>query len=388
MHILHVTPYYAPAFAFGGVVRAVEGMARALTERGHTVTVLTTNALTRYESIDELEAMIDGVRVIRVPNVSLKLRADANLSTPLDMRRLAPDVISPADVIHCHEFRTSENVIVTPLAQRLSTPLVLSPHGTLTHETGRGALKALWDRAISPSMARRFAGVIGLSDDETEDARAAWQRFGATHTAFATIPNGVDADEFASADPRAGAAFRQQYGLGDAPMVLFMGRLHRRKGIDVLIDAFEDLDHPRAKLVIAGADEGILDAIQPHLNERVQYVGFLDSDARRSALAAADVFALPAVGEGLPMALLEALASGVAVLISPDCHLPDVETANAGLIVPSTVDDVIGALRGLLDDPDLRRVMGQNGRALIREKFTWASVAARLEAFYGGLIEG
>lgn len=382
MHILHVTPYYVPAFAFGGVVRAVEGMARGLVQRGHTVTVLTTDALTRESRIAESEAIIDGVRVIRAANASLTLRGAANLSTPFAMRRIAPDLIYAVDIVHCHEFRTAENLIVTPVAARLHKPLVLSPHGTLRHDTGQSTLKIMWDRLISPRMARRFAGVIGLTDAETDDSRAAWSRFGAHHTRFVTLPNGVDADEFASLDAAAGESFRRAHAISNAPMVLFMARLHPRKGLDVLIDAFERLHHPSAVLMIAGADEGMLRRVRPRFSARVRYIGYLDAGERRAALAAADVFALPATGEGLPMGVLEALAAGVPVLISPDCHLPQVETFDAGMIAAPTADDVHAALAHLLHDSAARARMGENGRALVRAHFTWDQVAAQLESVY------
>src|SRR3954463_14373925 len=86
LNLLHLTPYYAPAYAFGGVTRAVEGMARALAARGHSVTVLTTDALSQTERYrGALDIDQDGVRVVRVPNRSVMLRGRLNLSTPLGM---------------------------------------------------------------------------------------------------------------------------------------------------------------------------------------------------------------------------------------------------------------------------------------------------------------
>ncbi|MCS7070873.1 MAG: glycosyltransferase, partial [Anaerolinea sp.] len=138
MRIVQVTPYYAPAYAFGGVVRAVEGLTRALIQRGHTVTVLTTDALTpttRYPgpSVEHL----DGVQIIRVPNLSIWLRGRLNLSTPLHMRRCGDAAIAAADIVHLHELRTLEAQIAVPLAVRAGVPVVLSPHGTLDRRTGR-----------------------------------------------------------------------------------------------------------------------------------------------------------------------------------------------------------------------------------------------------------
>src|SRR5262245_46498926 len=113
LKILHVTPYYAPAYAYGGVVRAVEGMAMAMARRGHQVTVLTTDALdptARYTG--PMDEQRDGVRVLRARN--LIPRGQTNLSTPNTMQPIAHDLLPAADIVHCHEFRTVENLLVTP----------------------------------------------------------------------------------------------------------------------------------------------------------------------------------------------------------------------------------------------------------------------------------
>jgi glycosyltransferase involved in cell wall biosynthesis len=380
MHILHLTPYYAPAYAFGGVVRSCEGMARALIRRGHRVTVLTTDALNQTQrSTNPEDEILDDVRVVRVPNASVWLRGRANLSTPLVMRNHARELMPGVDVIHCHEFRTLENLLVTPIAASLNKPLVLSPHGTLTRETGRSALKAVWDRLLSPSVAGRFAHVVGLSPAEVDEVKALWQSFGA-QVSFSAIPNGVDPQDYVNLAGR--AAFRERYGLGDAPVCLFMGRLHPRKGVGLLVEAFKTANVPGARLVIAGPDEGMLSTVQPMLDERIVVTGYLGGADRLAALAAADMLALPAVGEGLPMVVLEAMAAGLPVIVSPGCNLPEVEQYGAGIQVEVAFEPLRDAMRLLFTDSNKRVMMGTAARKLITEHFTWDSVAAKLEAVY------
>lgn len=379
LNLLHVTPYYAPAYPFGGVVRAVEGMARALTARGHQVTVLTTDALDPQRRIDNpVDETVDGIDIVRARNW-LK-RGTLNLSTPFNIRQLAPDLVSWADVIHCHEFRTVENLLVTPLARKAGKPLVLSPHGTLSHETGRGAVKAAWDALFSRAMARRFNTVIGLTQTEAEETRAFWSEWSANNTHFAVVPNGVNAADFEHLPGR--ESFRQQYGLGDSVVCLFMGRLHPRKGPQLLAQAFIQAKVSNARLVIAGPDEGALALIQPYMDERIVLTGYLDGTARLAALAAADVFALPAVGEGLSMALLEAMAVGLPVLITPGCNLPEAAASGAGLEVERAVSALSAGLQTLLSDADARLRMSAAARRLVRERFTWDAVAAHLETVY------
>ena len=166
MRILHLTPYYAPAYAFGGVARAVEGMARAQVKRGHDVTVLTTDALDqRRRHRGPRDEAVDGVRVLRRPNVWPGLRGRLNLSTPRGMKQAAEAILRERSMsLHVHEFRTLENLLVTPVAQRLGKPIVLSPHGTLNLSTGRGRLKTAWDRLLSPGVALRVDHIVALSE--------------------------------------------------------------------------------------------------------------------------------------------------------------------------------------------------------------------------------
>ena len=385
MNLLHVTPYYAPAYPFGGVVRAVEGLAVALAARGHKLTVLTTDAGSRSGRVDApAEEVRDGVSVIRLRNRAPKLRISANLSTPAGLAGMARSLLPGMDLVHLHEFRTVEALQVTPEAVRAGVPIILSPHGTLTLETGRSFLKSRWDQLLSRRVADHLAAVVALTDAEAEDVRLLWARLGRTPPPLHIVPNGVNpADVTPSAPARAG--FRRRYELGDAPVCLFLGRLHARKGVDVLAQAFLAANIPDTRLVIAGPDEGMQHRLEELGDPRIVLTGYLDADQRLAALAAADVFALPATGEGLSMAALEALAAGLPVILSPGCNLPEVEPAGAGLEVEPALEPLTAALRLLLNDHELRLRMGAAARTLVESRFTWAHVAEQMEAVYATL---
>lgn len=392
MRIVQVTPYYAPAYVFGGVVRAVEGLTRSLIRRGHAVTVLTTDTLTpTARHPGPLTETLDGAQIIRARNLSVALRGRLNLSTPFGLRSFA-DVIAAADIVHLHELRTLEAQLVVPLAARSGVPIVLSPHGTLDRSTGRPMLKRLWDRWLTPRAARPIAAVIGLTDDETADALTLWRDLDLPAPLTFTVPNGIDAAEFAALDgSKVGVTFRQRHAIADdAPVVLFLGRLHPRKGIDALVRAFRALADPTAHLVIAGPDEGMQAALETLAADdaRIHFTGYLDARARLEALAAADIFALPAVGEGLSLAALEALAAGVPAILSPGCHLPQAAEAGAALIAGDRADQIppdaalTGALRDLLSDAARRARMSAAARRFIASGYTWDAVGERLESVY------
>ncbi len=384
MNILHLTPYYAPAWTFGGVPRAVEGMARALVRRGHRVTVLTTDALTADAGrAGPAEEVRDGVRVLRVANLAPRLRRQFNLSTPLRMSAVARKLLPQLDIVHCHELRTLENLLVTPGAAAAGLPLLLSPHNTLSHTTGRTALKVLWDRSVGPGLAQRFSHVIGLTDVEVAELRAHWPGH---NTPFSVIPNGIDLADFA--DLGDGTAFRARWQLGAGPLCLFMGRLHEGKSLQPLIEAFHLTQRADARLVIAGPDEGMRARLELLLDERMRLTGLLTGQERLDALAAADLLALPSLYEGLPMVALEAMGAGLPLILAPGCNLPQAAARGAALEVPPQPRPLAAALEQLLADAPLRAQMGRRGHALVRESFTWDAIALRYEAVYRALLDG
>ena len=389
MRILHLSPYYRPAYAFGGVARAVEGMAGALAARGHQVTVLTTDALDQKRRYDgAADEWIDGVRVLRRPNAAPWLRGRLNLSTPRGLKKTAAAILPNVDALHVHEFRTAENLLTLPLAQTLGKPIVLSPHGTLALGVGRSRFKAGWDRLFSGRVARRIDHVNALTETELDDAKKLWQALGQSQMpTFSVIPNGIHLRHFA--DLPDDADFRRRYGLGEMPTVLFMGRLQRRKGLDALIQAFQQADVEHSRLLIAGPDEGMMKAIQALAagDERIVIAGYLSGEERRRALAAGDVFALPAVGEGLSIAALEAMAAGMPVILSPGCNMNEVETVGAGYVAAASADAFAVKLRLLLADSDRRARMGKAARQLIAQKYTWDTIAKQLESVYSGLLQ-
>ena len=326
--------------------------------------------------------------MLRCANALPVLRARLNLSTPLGMRGLAGEALAWADIVHLHELRTLENLLVMPLAARKETPVALSPHGTLDLRTGRGAFKRAWDRLLGAGLAKGVDHVIALTANEASQARSHWTRLGAMDqaTGFSIVPNGVELGEFSSLP--AAADFRERHGLGAAPTVLYMGRLQARKGVDLLIDAFRAADVSESRLLIAGPDEGLLPRLKrlAATDERIRFAGYLDGSTRLQAFAAADVFALPARGEGQSMAALEAMAAGLPALLSPGCNMDEVAAAGAGYVVEATVEAFADKLGELLRQAELRRDMGRRARQLVEARYSWDKVAAALERVYARLV--
>ncbi len=391
MNVLHVLPYYAPAWTYGGVVRAVTDLTRAQAAAGHRVFVLTTDTRSPQARLEALRETLEDVHVVRVRNRSNRLRGALNLSSPLGMAAEAERLLrdEAIEIVHCHELRTVENWMVTSVAERLGVPVVVSPHGTLPYHTGRSWVKQLWDRALGARLLPRFAGVVALTAHEAEDARRVWRACGQElpEDALFVVPNGVCLDDFADLPPA--GSFRARWGLGKGPVALFLGRLHPRKGVQLLIPAFAAAtrDQPDARLLVVGPDEGMRRSLvalarAEGVAERVIFTGLLTGTDKLAALSTADVFALPAVGEGFSMAALEALVCGVPVILTPGCHFPEVADAGAGLVVAREVEPLRDALSVLLRDPARRETMAQAARTLVAQRYTWERVVVRLTRVY------
>ncbi|MCL4814919.1 MAG: glycosyltransferase, partial [Vicinamibacteraceae bacterium] len=183
MTILHVTPYYAPAWEWGGVVEAVTGLARTQAAAGHRVIVITTDSLGRGLRGRAGAERLDDVEVRRARTRLPALRARANLSWPIGFGRLLRDAVRNArpDVVHCHEVRTVETLLALGAAARHAAPAVISPHGTLPLDTGRALAKRAWDRVFARSTWRRVHRVVALNEPEALGVRAFTARWRLTH---------------------------------------------------------------------------------------------------------------------------------------------------------------------------------------------------------------
>jgi glycosyltransferase involved in cell wall biosynthesis len=206
------------------------------------------------------------------------------------------------------------------------------------------------------------------------------------------IPNGVFLEEIErAAEP---PLFREAHPeLGEAPYVLFLSRLHYKKGLDILGEAWARVGHafPDHKLVVAGPrQDDTIEVLRRRLGEEglsgsVVEVGEVYADMKTAAFRGAECFVLPSRQEGFSVAVTEALALGVPVVISTECHFPEVTEAGAGIETSLEPEDVADALSRMLGEPTLRVESGRAGARLIRERFTWPRIAEQTIALYASL---
>ncbi len=380
MRIVKVMPFFVPATRFGGVVTQAAKMCERLAARGHAVRVVTTDNGVD-ESVPRAQWIAhDGYQVYYAK--TLPLHRIPPYWSPT-MRPALEETLADADVCALNVGLTLANRLAARIARHHRVPYVYNAEGALCpfRLHMKSLRKHLFLRFVERGIVAGAAACQAVTRKEVSDLSAQ----GSERTWV--IPNGIEPFE-----PGDGAAFRARFGIGaEEQLVLFLGRLHVVKGLDLLVEVFVKLAPENARLVIAGHEEdGTGRRIRTQLEawgvgDKIRFTGHLEVAARRDALTAADLFVLTSESEGLPNAVLEALAAGVPCLLTNPCHVPEVEDAGAGRVVPVEVEPIESALREMLADPEELRRMGDRARTLAEERFALEHVVDHLEDLYSSI---
>jgi len=296
------------------------------------------------------------------------------------------EAIRSAEVVHIHGLWQGHGRRGASEARKAGVPYVMTAHGmaepwALRHKWLK---KQAYLALVESRNLRRAACLHALSRPEIGHLRAL-----APQAPVCFIPNGVDPTFFDDLPDRS-ALEAEHPELKDKFVLLFFGRVHAKKGLDLLAEAMGTLhnDFPDLHLLIAGKDDGAWAPFAGRLTElgltdRATYVGHVGGERARKVWAAADAFILPSYSEGFSMAILEALACSLPCLFTTACHFPEAGAANAALVVDPQVDAVTGSLRELLErSPAERAELGANGRRLVEAEYAWDQQAQRLAAVY------
>lgn len=383
MKILHSIPYFAPAWDYGGPVRSCYNLAKQLARKGHDVTVFTTDSLDGNKRLKQLHEILDDVTIKRFRNISNTLSYRYNISTPIGLTGCPKD-FGDYDIVHMHEYRTLQNILVRRHAKRHNIPYILQARGGLTTFFYKGALKKTFDRLWGYRILRDAAKVIALTKIEVGQ----YQEMGLPDDKIVVLPNGIDLAEFEHLPPK--GQFREKYNIDNSTkIILYLGRLHQIKGIDLLVKAFCKLreDFKNVRLVITGPDDGFLGTLEEMvrelaIEEKVLFTGPLHGEARLAAYVDTEVYVLPSFYEIFGITVLEAMACGTPVIVTDRCGLAEEVDKQAGLVVPYDEKILSQALAEILGDELMRLEFGTKGRALVREKFNWEKITERVEQIY------
>ena len=387
LRILHVVPYYEQAWAYGGIPRLTTTMTRALARRGHQVTVCTTDVRDERTRASSIAPSAHGVDVRMFRNVSNAVAYHLQFFTPIGLRAHLKHTAASFDIAHLHACHNLPGVIAAAELSRAGVPYVVSPNGTARPIERRVVAKRVFALTAGRRMLADAARVIAVSRAEGEQLQA----LGVKPSAIAHIPNPIDEREFDRIPD--GARFRATLEVGGRPVVLFLGKLTPRKGVDHLVRAFASLDRPDTVLIVAGNDMGAAGAIDSlvrslGLERRVLRPGLLTGTERLDALAAANVVVYPSSDEIFGLVPLEALLCGTPVVVCGDSGCGEVIAATGGgYVVPHGNPQALsGAIESILTDERLWRRRAAAAAEVARRLFGADVVCGQLEALYAAVL--
>jgi len=388
MRILHVTYIFPPKpNVADGITHVVYHLTKTLAKNGHDVTVYASNAMDLHGKerieINSSPACVDGVKVRYFPYL---LRYGTVFFTP-SMFRLIRDEIKKFDVIHIHDARCLQSAITMHYAELFNIPIIFQPHGSFKSPLPYGKLRKISrlfiDKLYAEKILQKCSKMVALSWVEAEQ----YKRMGVPEEKIATIPNGIDLSEYANLPPR--GCFKKKFGIKEEEkIVLYLGRIHRIKGIDILVKAFasvvKELDN--VKLAIVGPDDGYLNELRIlikalKMENNVLITGPLYGKDKLEAYVDAEVYVLPSRYETFPMSILEAVACGTPIILTENCAINEYFRSKVGLAVKPDPSALSGALLEMLLNKQQMSTFRQNCRTIV-EAFSISRTVSKLERAY------
>ena len=380
MRVLHVTSYFAPAFVYGGPPRSILGLCQALESAKVQIQVFTTTAngqVDFHESLEEFE-YYQGIPVHYFPRVFprrfYRAKGLASAIQAINHR---------IDLLHIHGLWNLTAWAAAQQAIKLKLPYVISPRGML--DPGSIMHKSWRKRLAFPLIEKSNLLKASFLHATSATEQAALKDHGFVDKVF-VLPNGVQPD---SVKLWPAGTFRKAHGLNEsAKLVVFLGRIHPVKRLDLLAAAFTRLRQnvPAARLIIAGPNENdYRTALEPNfkqIKQAVLWLGEVDQDRKWALLQDADALVMCSDSESFGVSVAEAMYAGLPVVVTRTCPWEEVETAQCGFWVKQDAQTIADALYYLLTHPLEAVAMGERGKKLALEKYSWERIAAQMVKYY------
>ena len=358
----------------GGVEVVVTELARRMAALGHEVTCYDRSGVDVMtgDASDMRERIVDGVRIVPVKTIDKK--GLAALSSSYFATKAA--IKDRPDVIHYH---AEGPCVPLPLAKRAGIRTVATIHGLDWQRAKWGKLASTYIKMGEKTAATKADGLIVLS-------KSAQGYFQKTYGRDATyIPNGI-----AHKTPKSVRAIKEKWGIEKGSYLLYLGRLVPEKRLELLIEAFRQIDTDK-KLVIAGggSDTSDFESLLHELatdDPRIVFTGFVNGAPLEELYSNCYAYVLPSDVEGMPMSLLEAMAYGCCCVTSDIPECADVLAGNGLTFEKGSVDSLRSALEGLFADSSRAESCGSAAKVHVEKTYDWDSVVERTLSIYEGEI--
>lgn len=390
MKILQVSNFFKPSWETGGVTRICYDLSKNLVNFGHKVTVYTTDGYdSRLDTPVNNPICVDGIRIYYFYNIFRVLVKKMKFPIPY----YAPFVIRKElinyDVIHIHEYRTLLAFFVSYYAKKYDIPYIVQAHGSVLPIIQKQGFKKIFDFTFGNNILNDAAKVIALTKNEAKQ----YLQMGVDKSKICIVPNGLDLKEFEEL-PHKGAFKRKYLISNNERIILYLGRIDKIKGIDLLIGAFSDLinELDDIRLVIVGPESNYLPTLTKQItdlgiNDKILFTGPLYGRDKIEAYIDADVYVLPSRYETFPSTVLEACVCGTPVIITDRCGISDViEAYKLGCVVGFDKEMLKCALFKFLS-MDFKNTCFCNCAQIVKDIFGWSTVLMKVENLYKSVMK-
>jgi len=307
----------------------------------------------------------------------------------MDLVRQLNELLPTIDVVHIHSVYRFTTIATARYARKFGVPYIIRPHGTYDDYLmrGRRVPKTIYHFMLEKYYLDRASAIHFTSESELSQARKLRIR-----SRGAVVPLGLDSPNYLGDKER---FLAKHPVLQEKRLIVFLGRITRKKGLDLLVDAFATLAAASSdlQLVIAGPDDsGFRNTIERQIRDRgiaarTTWLGMVSGREKWDLLAAANVWVLPSYTENFGLAVVEALAAGAPVVISDQVAIHDLlSQANAAVVVECNADQLATAMGHVLDDADLRNSLIRNGPRTVAASFSWDAAASKLLKLYRQVV--
>ncbi|MCE7699971.1 MAG: glycosyltransferase [Methanobacterium paludis] len=385
MKILQVISSFPPAYAYGGALKIAYEVSKELVKEGHSVTVYTTDVY-GYNSRLEFEEnpiLMDGIEVYHFKNLSNKL-AHMNFPIAPSMAFALKKNINKFDVIHVHEYRSFQAILVHHYAKKFGVSYVVQSHGSVLPFFQKQKIKKVYDHFWGYKLLQDASNVIALTETESKQC----QKMGVPKNKIAIVPNGINLLEYQNLPKR--GEFKKKYKIkNEDKIILYLGRINKIKGIDLLINSFLEVSKKldNVKLVIVGPDDGFLGYLKEmlknlKLSSKIIFTGPLYEKDKLKAYIDADIYVLPSRYETFPNTVIESCACGTPVILTDRCGISDLIKDNVGYVVPYEKNSLRDALIEILENNELRETLSKKCSNFVQVNFNLKSVVNKFEEIY------
>ena len=385
MKILFVIPVVGSIY--GGPSKIVLGLAQALGHRGVEVDIITTTANGSTRLNVPIETWINE-KFYRIQYFSFWNILDYKLSWSLTCWLFQN--VTEYDLVHTHTIFSYPVLPAHWACQAYQIPYMMAPHGMLEPWafTDKSWKKKPYFKLFEKPALQR-ANAIHLSSMEADSVKQLGIK-----SPLAIIPNGIHQEDFQDL-PNPEIFYQQFPETRHKTLILFLGRIDPKKGLDLLAIAFEKVhaQFPETHLILAGPDNiNFSPTVKSYFSEvncldGVTFTGMLTGNLKYAALAAANIYVAPSYSEGFSVSVLEGMASGLPCVITTGCNFPEAEIEKAALVVEIDAKKITDALLWCLVNPEEAKQIGDRSRQFIFENYTWDKIAIKLEKIYSNILQ-